>query len=243
MNILYTNPSSIDGRNIIIKNEEDIHHLITVLRMKIGEKIKVSDGAGWEYEAILKDIERNQLIMAITDKQKAAVEPSVKITLFQGIPKSQKMELIIQKNVELGVVAITPVFMERTIVVDKGNFHKKITRWQKISDEAVKQCARGFLPEITEPISFEQMVGALDDFDLVIFPYENAKDISIKDILKNFNGKTLAIIIGPEGGFSSKEVAALEALGIEGVTLGKTVLRTETAGMVAVAMCMYELEL
>ncbi len=155
------------------------------------------------------------------------------------------MESIIQKCVELGVHAIIPVFMERTVVVDKGNFSKKLDRWQKISDEAVKQCKRGMVPQVGRQRPFSEMLDKLRNYDLILFPYENEGDYSIKDCLRGLAEKprSVAIVIGPEGGFSDKEAAALDEAGAARVTLGKTILRTETAGMAALAMTMYELEL
>ena len=163
------------------------------------------------------------------------------------------MEDIIRKSVELGVFRIVPVFMERTVAVDKGNSRKKLERWQKISDEAVKQCRRGIIPKVEKPVDFSRMEDELSQYQLTIFPYENEEDKTIKDFLRenacrikgesDENSKTLAVIIGPEGGFSDEEASRLAARGICGVSLGKTILRTETAGPAAIAMTMYELEL
>jgi len=155
------------------------------------------------------------------------------------------MELIIQKAVELGAFQIVPVFTDRSVVTDNGKMGKKIERWQKIADEAVKQCKRGIIPRISEELKFKEMVGKLKNFDLVLFPYENEENRSIKDSLRFLAEKprNVAIIIGPEGGFSDQEATALKAVGADCVTLGKTVLRTETAGLAAIAMIMYELEL
>lgn len=175
------------------------------------------------------------------------------------------METIIQKNVEMGIDEIVPVFMERTVVTDKGQFGRKLARWQKISDETVKQCKRSRIPQIAEPLSFDKMLEDLtNSYDLVICPYENEENRTMKDALREFAGKAvrmpetlpkadeplasaprIAVIIGPEGGFSEKEIAKLSAAAFRcsPVTLGKTILRTETAGLAALAMIMYELEL
>ena len=181
----------------------------------------------------------------IIDKQKFAREPKTKITLFQGLPKQGKMELIIQKAVELGVFQIIPVFTDRSIVTDNGKMGKKIERWQKIADEAVKQCKRGIIPRISDELRFKEMLGKLENFDLILFPYENEENRYIKNSLQSLPKKpqNVAIIIGPEGGFSDPEATALKAIGADCVTLGKTILRTETAGIAAIAMVMYELEL
>lgn len=215
------------------------------MRLKEGAEIDVSDSAEWEYMAEIVSIDEDEVLLKILDKQKFAREPEIEVTLFQGIPKAGKMETIIQKCVELGVYSIVPVFMERTVVVEKGNFGKKLERWQKISDEAVKQCKRGRIPQIEEQRKFSEMLGDLSSFDLILFPYENEQNYSIKDCLRRLTEKpkSIAVVIGPEGGFSDKEAKAMDEAGAERVTLGKTILRTETAGMATLAMTMYELEL
>ena len=245
MSRFFTDASNIGDEYISITDRQDIKHLSKVLRLKEGDSVDVSDSAEWEYKAEIEEIREDEVILKITDKQKFAREPEVQVTLFQGIPKAGKMETIIQKCVELGVHAVVPVFMDRTVVVEKGNFGKKLDRWQKISDEAVKQCKRGMIPEVMEQRKFKQAVKDLQNYDLVLFPYENETGYSIKDCLRNLKEKpeNIAIIIGPEGGFSNSEVADLDEIRAEKVTLGKTILRTETAGMAALAMTMYELEL
>jgi 16S rRNA (uracil1498-N3)-methyltransferase len=130
-------------------------------------------------------------------------------------------------------------------VIDHGNFHKKIDRWQKIADEAVKQCKRGIIPRIQRETTFQEMLNDIVKYDLIIFPYENEENRTIKDFLRNLaeKPKKAAVVIGPEGGFSDQEAEALKKIGARSVSLGKTILRTETAGMAAIAMTMYELEL
>lgn len=242
---LFADAGCIRDKYIRITDKGDIRHLSKVLRLKEGDEVDVSDSMEWEYRAEIVSIAEEEVILVILDKQKFAREPELLVTLFQGIPKAGKMEMIIQKCVELGVHAIVPVFMERTVVVEKGNFGKKLDRWQKISDEAVKQCKRGTVPQIGQQLRFSEMAEAVKDYDLILFPYENEDDYSIKDCLRGLEvkPKTIAVIIGPEGGFSEKEADALDQAGAVRVTLGKTILRTETAGMAALAMTMYELEL
>ena len=242
---IFTDPVNIGDKYIAIKDRGDIKHMIKVMRLREGDRVDVSDSAQWEYETEIDQISEDEVLLRILDKQAFAREPEVKVTLFQGVPKAGKMETIIQKCVELGVHAITPVFMERTVVVEKGNFGKKLERWQKVADEAVKQCRRGLIPEIKDQLRFREMVSQLGDFDLVLFPYENESGYSIKDCLRNLSSKpaSVAIIIGPEGGFADSEAELLDEAGAVRVTLGKTILRTETAGMAALAMTMYELEL
>ena len=274
----FVGAEAVSGSNIYIEKKDDIKHLSKVLRAKVGDKVCISDGGDWEYETEIADIGEACVTLRILDKQKPAREPRTRVTLYQGKPKAQKMETVIQKTVEMGVDCIVPVFMERTVVTDKGQFAKKLARWQKISDEAVKQCKRSRIPEVREPISFAEMAAELaggqradggsrpaSGYDMVICPYENEEGRSIKDALRlphdaelcgsepprqDAQGgggapERIALIIGPEGGFADAEIARLAEpdIAAEIVTLGKTILRTETAGLAALAMIMYELEL
>ncbi len=252
MSRFFVNPEDIGNNLITIHNADDIHHMMKVLRLKEGDEVDISDGVEWEYRARIESLEKGEVELAILDKQAFAAEPDVKVTLFQGIPKQGKMETIIQKCVELGVYRIVPVFMDRTVVVDRGNFGKKVDRWNKVSAEAVKQCRRGIIPEVALPVKTEDVLrdsdnsgtpDMLEEFDLVLFPYENEKGATIKDALQHSNAANVAVIIGPEGGFSDEEALAIIGAGGVSVSLGKTILRTETAGMAAIAMIMYELEL
>ena len=239
-----------------MENKDDLHHLRKVLRARPGMELDISDGDCWEYKTVLEELTEDCATLKILDKQKFATEPSTRVTLYQGVPKASKMETVIQKTVEMGVDTIVPVFMERTVVVEKGNFGKKLDRWNKIAAEAVKQCKRGIIPRVTESYDFDRMLDELPNYDLIICPYENEDGLSIKDFLREApapadagpaepgpQARRVALVIGPEGGFSDGEIARLKAAGAATVTLGKTILRTETAGMAALAMIMYELEL
>ncbi|MDD2190522.1 MAG: RsmE family RNA methyltransferase [Eubacteriales bacterium] len=245
MSRFFVDAKAILDNSIRITDADDRKHILKVLRLGIGDIISVSDSAEFEYKAEIISSEKDFIEAKILDKQKFAGEPELKITLFQGIPKKGKMETIIQKTVELGVFSVVPVFTDRTVVIDHGNFNKKIERWQKISDEAVKQCRRGIIPQIRQQISFKEMLEVITNYDLILFPYENEKNLTIKSCLRMITEKPkdIAVIIGPEGGFSDNEANILIKNGACSVSLGKTVLRTETAGMAAIAMIMYELEL
>ena len=245
MSRFFVEPSDVYDSEIVISSKDDIKHIRKVLRLKEGDKVEISDGQVWDYMTEIAQIDEDEVSLTILDKQKFAREPEIEVCLFQGVPKAGKMETIIQKCVELGVNSVTPTFMDRTVVVEKGNFSKKLDRWQKISDEAVKQCKRGIIPRINEQIGFAEMLEKLGDFDLVVFPYENEDNLTLKGYLKEVSKKpkTVAIIIGPEGGFSDDEVEKLKSAGVRPVSLGKTILRTETAGMAALSMVMYEFEL
>jgi len=245
MSRFFISAGDIDGNKATIRNPIDIKHILKVLRCAPGDRIELSDGNSFEYLAEITACGRDAVEAVILDKQGFSREPELDIYLYQGIPKQGKMETIIQKAVELGVNTIIPVFMARSVVADKGNSAQKAERWQKISDEAVKQCKRGIIPAVERAIPFNAMLSKMKEQDLILFPYENEKNVSIKDVLRSLQSKpkSVAIVIGPEGGFSDSEADMLVQAGALKTTLGKTTLRTETAGAAAIAMVMYELEL
>lgn len=245
MSRFFVEPHMVGDTSIIIDSKTDIQHMTKVLRLREGSKIDISDGQMWEYQCEVVYMDKNEIEAKILDKQKFAREPEVDVTLFQGVPKSGKMDLIVQKNVELGVKTIVPVFMDRTVINDKGKFSKKLERYNTIGAEAAKQCQRGTLPVVEDAVEFKDAVEMLKDFDLVLFPYENEDDRNIKNALRELEIKpqTVAVIIGPEGGFSDTEAEILKSMDVQCVSLGKTILRTETAGIAALSMIMYELEM
>ena len=272
MNILYVKPDEVGEKRIQVTSPEDIRHLSKVLRVKVGDTLPVSDGSEWEYVGRIEEISEDGVILSIVDKQKHGRELSYHVELFQGVPKSPKLELIVRKSVELGASAITPVYMDRCVNKPSGREERKLVRLQKIADEAVKQCLSPRNPLVHQYVSFDDALDALSNFDFVVFPYENEenrtlKDLLKKDILDSKDGHAfkkakdsvvlnedeeknpsdsiprIAVIIGPEGGFSMQEVEKLEKIGIRPVSLGKSILRTETAGPATLAMLMYEFEL
>ncbi len=245
MSRFFVTPDMVGDKSILITSKSDIQHMTKVLRLREGAEIDISDSEAWEYKCRIEYMDKNEVEAVILDKQKFAREPAVKVTLFQGVPKQSKMDLIVQKTVELGVSKVVPVFMDRTVISDKGKIDKKIERYNTIGAEAAKQCQRGTLPLVTSPLEFSNMVEELENFDLVLFPYENESKTSMKDVLRNLDEKpkSVAVIIGPEGGFSDSEAEILKQHDTSCVSLGKTILRTETAGIVAISMVMYELEM
>lgn len=246
MNRFFVTPDAIGEALIHITDRDDVHHIRTVLRLSPGDRIEVSDSAAFEYLTEIERISPGTVSVRILDKQGFASEPTVRITLFQAVPKQGKMELIIQKAVELGVAEIVPVETERTVAVEKGRDANRIQRWNKIAAEAVKQCKRGIVPPVGDRIRFSEMLKRFSDFDLVLFPYENEENRTLKAALRPENAKVpdrVALVIGPEGGFSPREAAEAAAAGAVTVSLGKTTLRTETAGLAALAMLAYEWEL
>lgn len=244
MRNFFVNSSSIDEDKIKITDKNDIIHITKVLRLRSREKIKISDSTGWEYICEISEIHSDRIITVICDRQKNSTEPNLEVTLFQGIPKAGKLDDTVRKVTELGIHEIFPVFMARTVITDNGNYGKKVMRLQKIAVEASKQCKRGKIPQINDKIDFNTMLKKLECFDLNLFLYEDENNITLKNILNKADKdtKTVAIIIGPEGGFSEPEANALKEKAFS-ASLGKTILRTETAGVAALSMVMYALEM
>lgn len=226
----------------------DVNHIKNVLRFNIGDIIDVCDENGIKYRAkIQKYINKEEILCEIESLVDKNTETYYEITLFQGIPKSDKMEFIVQKGTELGVSQFVPVQMSRSIVkIKEENEHKKIERWNKIAAEAAKQCGRQRLPIVGSVINFENIIENISKYDIVLVPYESEQNINIKQILKKLesnNIASIAIVIGPEGGFSDEEINSLKENGANICTLGPRILRTETAGLATISMINYELEL
>ena len=229
---------------------KDVKHLKNVLRKQIGDKIEIcNQDNNKTYICQITNLEEIQIKSEIINEL-LEEENNIKVDIYQGLPKSDKMELIIQKSVELGVNSIIPVRMKRCVVkIDKKDENKKIERWQKISESAAKQCGRNFIPEIRPIMSIQDIIGFKDNYNKIIVAYENEKKNKLKDVLikiKNANSKNsnikLAIIIGPEGGLEENDVYLLKQNNAEIVTLGNRILRTETVALNILSIIMYELE-
>jgi 16S rRNA (uracil1498-N3)-methyltransferase len=244
MSRFFVGADQISESEIRIVDAADVKHLTRVLRAAPGERVEISDSAEWEYLAEVARVEAGAVVLRILDKQRFAREPLLRVSLFQGIPRAPKMDVIIQKAVELGVNDVVPFFCARG-AAEGGGAEKRTERWRRIAAEAVKQCRRGVVPPVSAPVGFEEALSAMFSRGPVIFPYENEKERSIKDCLRRLDPRPgrLAVVIGPEGGFSDGEARSLVEAGAFSVSLGKTVLRTETAGPAALAMILYELEL
>ncbi|MBR5156699.1 MAG: 16S rRNA (uracil(1498)-N(3))-methyltransferase [Clostridia bacterium] len=220
----------------------DVTHIAKVLRLPVGSNVTLCDGDGTDYEAQITEIRKDAVMLDIISTCICDTEPKVKVTLFQGIPKASKMEYIIQKCTELGVISIVPVMTKRTVVkLENAQAEKKkLERWNKISAEAVKQCGRGYIPKVCDVAEINSI--SAKDFDLLLVAYEEETDISLKSVLKNNNeAKNIGIVIGPEGGLEKSEVEHLIKSGAKSVTLGKRILRTETAGHTVLTAVLYEL--
>ncbi len=243
MRRFFTEPENIsDGFATII---EDAEHISKVLRMNVGDEILIFDGSGYEYISKLTEIDKNICKAKIIEKTYSEQEPKVAVTIYQGLPKSGKMEGIIQKSVEIGAYKIIPVTMDRCVSkLDSGKKQaEKIKRWNKVAVEAAKQCGRGILPEVGDPLTFKQAIEKLKNTELSLMPYEvlgHNGVASLKKALSSNKAKEIGIIIGPEGGFSDAEASLADASGITMVGLGKRILRTETVSSVILSAIMYE---
>ena len=237
----FTARENIKDTTLII-DSEDANHLKKVLRINVGDKITVCDGAGIDYTVRVSEIGKNEIECDIIDRKKSDTEPNINITLYQGLPKAAKMDYIIQKNTELGISKIVPAKLARCVVKleNKAVEDKKCERWQKIAVEAAKQSGRGIVPEISNPMTVDEIIEDVKDYDLVFVPYECEDQSRLKTIVESApDAKDIAFIIGPEGGFDISEIEKLKAAGIKTVTLGKRILRTETAAEAVVSMLMY----
>ena len=220
---------------------EDARHAVRVLRMRPGEKLELF-AAENRYAAELLSIDENEALCRVVE-QLPSTEAKLRITLYQGLPKADKMELIIQKAVELGAARIVPVAMSRCVVqLNAKDGAKKQERWQKIAREATKQSARCVLPPVDAPISMKQFLTRLAEHQAAIVPWEDARGYSLAAFHQEHPDVTdVAIVIGPEGGMSPEEIAMMQAVSCRAVTLGPRILRTETAGLAAISalMCLY----
>ncbi|MDO5521089.1 MAG: 16S rRNA (uracil(1498)-N(3))-methyltransferase [bacterium] len=245
MNLFYVNASQIEGDHITIVGS-DVNHIKNVLRMKHEEELMVCDCEDTNYLCKINDFLEKEISLDIIEKKPCETELKTKIYLFQGLPKSDKMELIIQKAVELGVYEVIPVSMKRSIVKieDKKKEKKKLERWQAIAESAAKQSKRGVIPSVHSVMSYREALAYAKDFDLKLFPYENAEGMNkSRELVKNAsNTKSIGIFVGPEGGFDDAEIEAVKDIGGEVITLGKRILRTETAGFTILSILMFELD-
>lgn len=238
----FIKPEEVRGNSILITGE-DVNHIKNVLRLRTGEEVILADGRGTDYTVELERFEPGCIVTKVIDSKTNASEPLLEVTLYQGLPKSDKMDLIIQKGIELGVSRIVPVMTERTVVrIDnRKDADTKVARWQRIALEAAKQSNRGRVPAVEYPITFQEALKRASDMQLRIIPYEKETGKGLKQLLANGTITSAAVFIGPEGGFTGKEVENAIQAGITPVTLGPRILRTETAGIAVLSILMYEL--
>lgn len=226
---------------------EDVNHIKNVLRLKIDDNIQVCNvDTSMNYTSGISKINNESIECIIFNEAKSNCESNIHVHIFQGLPKADKMELIIQKSVELGANEITPVEMKRCVVkIDEKSKQKKIERWQKISEVAAKQSGRDIVPKINNILNIKNICNSINKYDIVLLAYENEKENTLKDELTKLKGKDnlkIGVIIGPEGGIEEQEVDMLKQAGAKIITLGNRILRTETVALVVTGIIMYELE-
>ena len=244
MHHFFVTPEQVKGEHIYIEGS-DVNHIKNVLRMKIGEELGISDGNNKKYLCEIESMTSEEVCVAIKEEQCADTELPSKIYLFQGLPKSDKMELIVQKAVELGAYEIIPVVTKRAVVkLDEKKASKKVERWNSIAEGGAKQSGRNVIPKVTDVMTWKEAMEYAKGLDVVLIPYELAEGMQeTKDTLAQIQpGQSIGIFIGPEGGFETSEVESAMEYGAKPITLGKRILRTETAGLTTLSILMYHLE-
>ena len=224
----------------------DVNHIKNVLRLEVGDWIVACDGNGTDYVSRIQSICSDEVVASIEKVQPTGTELPVRITLFQGMPKKDKLELIIQKAVELGACEIVPVMTKRTVVKlsEEKKINKRLERWQSIAYAAAKQCDRGIIPTVHKPVSYEEALAMADQLDYNVIQYElqTGMEEARKIVDQACKQRSLGIFIGPEGGFEPEEVERAMTRNIHPMTLGKRILRTETAGMALLSILMFQMQ-
>jgi len=218
----------------------DVHYLRDVLRMRIGDPLELLDGTGNIYEAKILKMEKEKIACEIISLRQQESEPKVKVTLAQALPKASKMDLVVEKATELGVERIIPMLTERTVAK-----RVKLDRWRRLAKEAAEQSGRAIIPEISTLTPFEEILKIKSRFDLALIPWELEKEKTLKQALRDFltsQSPNILVAIGPEGGFSQKEIELAKRVGFVSVSLGKRILRTETAGLMVLSALIYEFD-
>lgn len=244
MHHFFVTPAQVSGEKVYIEGS-DVNHICNVLRMKKGEKLQISDGNNKKYVCQIDEITNEKVFLHIIEEKIGNTELPSKIYLFQGLPKSDKMELIVQKSVELGVYEIIPVSTKRAVVkLDAKKARKKVERWNSIAEGGAKQSGRTVIPKVREVMTYKEALTYAKTLDIVLVPYELADGMNkTKEIIGRIEkGQSIGIFIGPEGGFEKEEVEQAMETGAEPITLGKRILRTETAGLTILSILMYHLE-
>lgn len=238
----FVRPESVSNQRVTIIGA-DAHHISKVLRMKQGEMIRVADGSGCEYVSELYSISPEEVTALVRQVIPSNQEPPIDVYLFQGLPKGEKFDLIIQKCTEIGIKKIFPLSTQRSIVhLTPEKEEKRRERWQRIAAEAAKQSGRGLVPNVEPLMDLTEALKSLPPDAVVLMPWEGEETTGLKGVLKHLNTSgPIILVIGPEGGFSIEEAETARTLGAVTVSLGPRILRTETAGMAALSMLLYEL--
>lgn len=233
--------------DLIIIIGEDVNHIKNVLRKQQGDIIEICNKENRKaYKCEIMFIEESKISAKILEELEENIGNSIKVDIYQGLPKADKMELIIQKSVELGVNNIIPVAMKRCIVkIESKDEHKKIDRWQKIAESAAKQSGRNIIPEVKNIHKIQDICNKVEEYDIILVAYENEKQNKLKyelEKLRNNSQVKIAVVIGPEGGLEETDVNLLQEAGAKVITLGNRILRTETVALNVLSIIMYELE-
>lgn len=244
MQHFFVTPSQVEEEKIYIEGS-DVNHMKNVLRMRYGEELTVSDGNNLKYRCAVDRYEEGRAVLKILEKAQVDTELLSRIYLFQGLPKQDKMEMIVQKAVELGVYQIIPVSTSRCVVkLDEKKGMKKVERWRQIAVSAAKQAGRGYIPEVVPVITYQEALIRAKELDVILIPYELAVGMNeTRKVIEAIKpGQSVAVFIGPEGGFEKREVEMALKSQAKAVTLGRRILRTETAGLAALSVLMFHLE-
>lgn len=227
----------IDGpvTDVALITGGDAAHIRRSLRMRVGEPLTLCDGKGTDFDGVIASMEEETVRVRVLGRAPSAAEPSVEVTLYQGLPKGDKLEWIIQKAVELGVAAVVPVVTARSVVRLEGKAERRRERWQRIADEAAGQCGRGILPQVAVPLTLDEALPELSAQDAIVLYEGGGRPLRA---LIAPECRRLSLLIGPEGGFDPAEIARLQAVGVRRATLGKRILRCETAPVAALAAAM-----
>ena len=220
---------------------ENAHHAGRVLRLRVGEGVTLCDGAGMDFDCTVEAVEKEAVTCRVVSCHAADTEPKQSITLFMALPKGDKMEFIVQKAVELGVSRIVP-YLSKNCVSRPDKTEKKVERWRKIAAEAAKQCGRGRLPEVAAVVPVAQAIAQAVESETALFFYENERRTGLRDALAGGVRDTVSLMVGPEGGFDPEEIRTATEAAIKPITLGKRILRTETAGLAILSVLMFQLE-
>jgi len=236
----YVPKGSIKGNSIFIGGKE-AHHILDVMRLKKSDKVITFDGTGKEYSGLIKDVSRDFLTVEITGIRDGICVKGPRLALIQAIPKKDKMDYIVEKATEIGVHSVVPVFCERTVPVwDGAKRDAQQERWRKIAKEAAKQCGRADIPDVGDIRDFADAVKDTEAIGLRLIATLSEEAVSLKDAVKGFKGEKIALAIGPEGDFTASEINAARREGFKAVSLGRNVLKSDTAALAALAILNYE---
>lgn len=225
-------------------NGGDATHIAKVLRMEPGQHLTLCDGEGTDFDAVIESCTKEEVLLSVESSHPCPAEPNLSFVLFQGLPKQGKMDYIIEKCTELGIKMIVPVACDRSVAEIKNAQaeEKKLTRWRKIAAESVKQCGRGIIPEVTGVMTVKEALVFAEKLSCTLAAYENERQLPLKEALPAQKPESLGVFIGPEGGFSDKEISLFQASNVPTVTLGRRILRTETAGHTVLTAAMFHFD-